>query len=109
MKRIPRFFKSLFSPMYMQDIDISEIISALNDTRIRNVWLHDLYEELKRLNLDVDQALLKGETHVTALSARRKAFGDVLEMILIAKRRKVEEKDPYPKILSEVDLDRTTV
>lgn len=95
--------------MYMQDIDISEVLSAMAEPRVRNMWLHDVYEELKQLNLDVDQALFKGDIHVTALSARRKAFGDALQMILIAQRRKAEEKDPYPKILSEVDLDRTTV
>lgn len=109
MKKISKYLKSLFSPEHMQNIDFSEVIQAFHNETVRNIWLYDLYQELKHLNISVDRSIMNNDLQLTHLSARRKAFQDVLEMILSAKRQAIEKKDPNPRVVSEVDLDRRTV
>lgn len=109
MKKIARYFKRLFSPRYMQDIDMMDLIHALNSETVRKIWLFEVYQELRNLNLGVDKALLGGDLRINDLSARRKAFQDVLEMLITARKRSLAEKDPNPRYMSEVDLDRVTV
>lgn len=109
MKKISKYLKSLFSPEHMQNIDFTEVLNAFHSETVRKIWIYEFYQELKNLNLSVDRSLLHGDARINDLSARRKAFQDILEMVLSAKRQAIEEKDPAPKIMSEVDLDRRTV
>ena len=109
MKKMPRFLSRLFSPAYMQDIDFVDLLNTLNDPVVRRIWIHEVYQELRNTNLAVDRGLLSGSPRINDLSSRRKAIRDILEMILKAKSRHVEEKDPNPRFESEIDLDRVTV
>lgn len=109
MRKVPRFLSRLFSPNNLQDIDIYDLQAAFANDTVRRIWLYEVYQELRNLNLKVEKSLLGGYSQLNDLSARRRAFQDVLEMILTAKRRHVEEKHPDPRIRSEVDLDRVTV
>jgi hypothetical protein len=106
MKRIVRYLKDVFSMRDLHNLDVNEILLALNDASVRKTWIYELCEELKRLNLEVDKRLLSGSQYnLTDLAARRKAFQDVLELVLSARRR---NRNPNPK--SEVfDLDNVTV
>lgn len=109
MKKMPRFMSRLFSPAYMQEIDIADLVTQLNDPMVRRIWIHEMYQELRNINLSVDKALLSRDSQINDLSARRKAFRDILEMILHARRRVAEGKDHDHRYQAEVDLDRVTV
>jgi len=106
MKRIPRWLKSIFSPNDLQNLDVHEILDALNDSSVRKEWILETFEELKRINLEVDRKLLSDEGNIIGLAARRKAYQDMLESILTARRR---EKNPNPRSKGEFDLDSVTV
>ena len=93
MKRIHRWFDEIFSPKELQRLDAMEIVDAMNDPVIRKTWLFEAFEELKRMNLDVDKCLLNGGYRIEDLCARRKAFQDVLEYVLSAKRTVVMARD----------------
>ncbi len=109
MRKISRYLKRLVSPRYMQDIDLADLLRAMNDETVRRIWLYEVYQELRNLNLGVEKALMGGDISISRISARRRAFQDVLEMILNARTRRLEERDPNPRFESEVDLDRVTV
>lgn len=108
MKKLPRFLSSLFSPLYMQDLDVVDLLNLLNDPSVRRKWLFGIYEELRNVNLSVDRALLRGAGHLDDLSARRKALRDMLEL-LARTRSSMGEKDHDLAFQAEVDLDRVTV
>lgn len=108
MKKIPRWLKDYFSPETFNDLDIASIGEAFNDQRVRSFWILECLEEMKRINLAVDKRLLLGsEMGFTDLCARRKAYQDILESILSAKRQVIQEVRPNPKP-SIVNLDRVT-
>ncbi len=106
MKRIPRWLMSIFSPNDLQNLDVHEILDALADSSVRKEWIVETFEELKRINLEVDKRLLSGNWNIIDLAARRKAYQDMLESILTARRR---AKNPNPKSKGEFDLDSVTV
>lgn len=107
MKRIPALFRDLFSPKDLHGLDVQEILGAMSDASIRKVWLSGVFDELQRMNLEVDKRLL-GDTQndLTDLAARRKAFQDVLESVLSARRR---VKNLNPQSGTTFDLDSVTV
>lgn len=106
MKKIPRWLSSIFSPKDLLGLDAGEVLDALNDGVIRKTWLYDVFEELKRLNLEIDKRLLsESQFHVQDLAARRKALQFVLEAVLSAKRQ-VSDHNPQK---GEFDLDSVTV
>lgn len=106
MKSIPKLFGDWFSPKEIYGIDISEIQLAFSDSVVRNIWLLGIYEELKRLNLEIDKRLLMNDSmDITDLAARRKAHQDVLESVLTARRRAKGSNPPS----KDFDLDSVTV
>lgn len=106
MKKISRWFKSIFTPKDLQAIDIQEILAAMNEEPVRKLWLYDTLQELKRMNLEIDKRLLNGVTYdLTDLAARRKAFQDFFEGILSAKR---QVHSNNPKSEGKFDLDSVT-
>jgi hypothetical protein len=109
MKKIPRFLHNLFSPHHLQNLDVLELMNAFNNPTVRKLWLYEVYQELRSLNMGIETALLTNSYVINTLSPRRKAYQDILEAILVAKRRCLEEKDPDPQFKSEIDLDRVTV
>lgn len=109
MKSIPRYLTRLFSPKHLQNLDVLELLQALNNETIRKIWLYEVYQDLREMNLGVEKALLNGDMRLNDLSARRRAYQDVLEGILTAKKRQMEEKDHDHKVQSVIDLDRVTV
>ncbi len=108
MKKIARWLKDVFSPKELQGLDVQEIIAALGDEPTRKMWIYEVFQELKRVNLEVDRRLLAAQTSgLTDLAARRKAYQDVLDGILAAKR---QIKNPNPKSKTgEFDLESVTV
>lgn len=108
MKKLVLSLKELFSPKYLYNLDTQEVLGAMADPSVRKEWLYELFEELKRLNLEIDRRLLMGkQLDVTDLASRRKAYQDVLESVLIARRR---IRNPNPKDRSgSFDLDSVTV
>ena len=106
MKKMIRRFKDIFGPKELQNLDSEELLAAFNDVSVRKTWLLDVYEELKRLNLQIDCKLVSGsEFRITDLCARRKAYQDVLEAVLSAKRQ-VRSNNPADK--SGFDFDAVT-
>lgn len=106
MKRIVRYLKDVFTLKDLNNLDIDDILSALIDPAVRKLWVYEVCEELKRMNLEVDRRLLSStQLNLTDLAARRKAYQDVLELVLIARRR---TRNPNPKSGS-FDLDSVTV
>lgn len=110
MKKIKRWLNEVFSPEEFNDIDMNAIGEAFNDASVRSKWLLALFDEMKRINTEVDRRLLIGhEFGLTDLCARRKAIQDVLEMVLSAKRAVAQEVRPNPRSqVSVIDLDRVT-
>lgn len=107
MKKISRWFNSIFSPKDLQGLDIQELLVALNDESTRKMWIYDTLQELKRINLEVDKRLMSGSDYnINDLAARRKAYQDILEGILAARR---QIKTHNPKSKGEFDLDSVTV
>lgn len=108
MRKIYRWMNDIFSPKQLQGLDAIDLVDAMNDPVIRKTWLWQTFEELKRLNLEVDKGLMSGSMRLNDLSARRKAYQDVLEGILSAKRT-VSSKSHNPKSDGSFDLDSVTV
>lgn len=110
MTKLCRFLREIFDPQAYNDLDTDAIRSALNDASVRNTWLSDCIDEMRRINIEVDRRMLYGTVvDLTDLCARRKAIQDLLEAALSA-RRKIAGKPearPNPKA-GDVNLDRTT-
>lgn len=108
MKKLNRWLKNLFTPKELHGLDVSEILAALNEEAVRKLWIFEAFQELKRMNLEVDKRLLSGAAYsLTDLAARRKAYQDMLDGILSA-RRQLRNHNPKAKP-GEFDLDSVTV
>lgn len=111
MKKLRRFLKDIFSPDNFNDLDTAVIRESFNDPIVRAIWLADCLDELKRINLEVDKRLLAGtNVQLTDLCARRKAYQDVLESVLSARRLIVsgtQELRHNPQKV-DINLDRVT-
>ena len=110
MKKINRWLHSIFETKQLQNIDLMEILDAMNDPGTRKFWLWDVCEELKRINLEIDKRLVMGnELKLNDLAARRRAYQDVLEGVLLAKRT-AKSQFHNPLAGSEgFDLENVTV
>lgn len=112
MKKIKRWLKDMFAPEEFNDLDTSAIGEAFNDLGVRTIWLNHCFDELKRINMEVDKRLLSGaELGLLDLCVRRKTIQDLLEMVLSARRKVVSgtqaiRPNPMGKVF--VDLDRVT-
>lgn len=110
MRKIKRWFKDFFNPQDFNNLDMGAITESFNDAQVRGLWLLGCFDEIKRINLDVEKRLLRGtESSLVDLCARRKAYQDILESILAARRQVVaglQDPRPNPKIQG-VNLDRT--
>ncbi len=110
MSHVKRWLSDLFHVEQFNDLDISAIGEAFNDLSVRSLWLQECFEELKRINMEVDKRLLSGsEMGLLDLCARRKAYQDVFQAVLSARRKVVlgaQEKRPNPRPI--IDLDRVT-
>ncbi len=110
MKKIKHWLKEIFEPENFNGIDTASIAGAFNDPGVRSLWLQYCFEEIVRINQEVDKRLLSGpELGLTDLCARRRAFQDVLEAVLSARRKITQDVRPNPRPLSAVNLDRVTV
>jgi hypothetical protein len=110
MKSIRRWMNDIFGPKEMQEINAFDLLESMNDPTIRKEWLHGVFEELKRMNLEVDKRLLTGGYRIEDLCARRKAYQDILEGILSAKRSiTMGTRHNRPVKAGQFDLDSVTV
>lgn len=110
MKKYMRWIKDIFNPQDYNGLDLDAIRQAFNDSAVRTTWLNTLIEELKNLNREVDRRLLTGTNwQLTDLCARRKAYQDMLEAVLSARRQVTQDSRPNPRPESAVNLDRVTV
>lgn len=108
MNKLKRWIREYFFPDALNKLDTEYLLQALNDARVREVWLRECIAQLMLLNLEVDRRVLGGETHnIVDLCARRKAFQDILELILFARRHIRQDASPNPRVFG-VDLDRVT-
>lgn len=110
MKMI-RWFRELFEPEQFGDLDIMAIGEAFNDSNVRREWLLMTLDAIRDVNFEADRRLLAGETFgLTDLCAKRKAYQDMLENVLSAKRRVTHGERPNPRpVIGGIDLDRVTV
>lgn len=110
MRKAIKRLKDLFTASAIQEIDADEIGVALSDEQVRTVWIQKVFEELQRINLEVDKRLLEGgEWSLNDLSARRKAVQDVIELVLAAKREVKRDVRPNRTVeVQTIDLDRMT-
>jgi hypothetical protein len=110
VKAIKRWFKDMFSPEVFNNLDTALISGAFNDPGVRALWLAYCFDEIRAVNMEVDKRLLSGNDLVlTDLCARRRAFQDVLEAILSARRKITQGTNHNPRREILVDLDRVTV
>lgn len=106
MKKLSRWLKDVFTPKELHGLDVQDLLEALNDSGIRKLWMYDTLQELKRMNLEIDKRLVSGVSfQITDLAARRKAYQDVLEGVLSAKRQ-IKAHNPGSK--GRFDLDSVT-
>lgn len=109
MKKLTKWLKDIFEPGDYNDLDIGAISSAMNDFATRLVWLRICLDDLKALNMEVDKRLLTGsEMGLIDLCARRKAYQDILEAVLTARRQVTQTDRPNPLPRPVIDLDRVT-
>lgn len=111
MKKIRGWFQDIFSVRDFNGVDVPAIQQAFNDPAVRTLWLGDILDELKRMNLEVDKRLLTGNDYrLTDLCARRQAIQDILESVLAARRQVTKETQAKPHNPPKVDvnLDRVT-
>lgn len=109
MKKFRQWLSAYFDPESFNDLDIGAIGSALNDSSVRIIWLSACMDELKAINLEVDKRLLLGsEMGLLDLCSRRKAYQDILEGILTARRQVTQAVRPNQSV-PVVNLDRVTV
>lgn len=108
MKKIRRWLKDYFAPGH--DMDVYAIGEALNDPATRTYWLAQMLDDIHVMNIDVDRKLLMGsDFRLSDLCARRKAYQDVLEAILSARRAVTQGERHNPRVqVPVVDLDRVT-
>lgn len=107
--KLKRWFKDIFEPDTFNNLDTTAIGNALNDSGVRAIWLAYCFDEIVRLNMEVDKRLLSGsEMGLTDLCARRKAIQDMLEAVLSARRQLTQDQRPNPRPLVAIDLDRVT-
>lgn len=113
MKKIKRWLHQIFDidRQGIDDCDLDAVIDALNSPQVRAEWVAMLVNELKQIHLQVDSRLLSArEENLIDLCSRRKAFRDVLQMVITAKRIVRKEVDHnQTKSESFIDLDRLTV
>lgn len=109
MKRLKQWLCDVFDAEDYGDLDMGAIGEALGDPTVRTLFLNACLDELKRIHLELDKRLLTGsEMGLTDLCARRKAYQDVMESILSARRAVRKEVRHNPRSETEVDLDRVT-
>lgn len=109
MKKLKRFLSEIFSPESFNDLDTEAIGSAFGDLAVRTFWLNSCFDELKRINQEVDKRLLTDSMYgLTDLCARRKAYQDVLEAILTARRQVTQGVRHNPRPETVINLDRVT-
>lgn len=109
MRSFKKMVSDYFNPESFNDLNVGDLGSALNDTSVRAIWLEGCLMELKRINLEVDKRLLSdGMYGISDLCARRKAYQDVLESILSARRQVTQGVRHNPKVQVAVNLDRVT-
>lgn len=106
MKKLSRWMNNIFTPKELHGLDVLEILSALNEEPIRKLWIYEALQELKRMNLEIDKRLLLGNSfQIIDLAARRKAYQDIFDGILSARR---QIHSPNPKTKGHFDLENVT-
>lgn len=112
MRRVTRWFKDFFTPDNFNNLDIDAIGQAFNDLGVRTLWLQTMFSTLRDINMEVDKRLLSGsELGLLDLCARRKAYQDMLELVLSARRQVMagtQDVRHNPRVGVEVNLDRVT-
>lgn len=110
MKKITRWMSDIFSPKQLQDLDAMDILDALGDPVVRKTWLYNVFDTLKHLNLDIDNRLQNGGFRIEDLCARRKAYQNILEEVISAKRSVTMARNTnQPLKVGEFDLNSVTV
>lgn len=87
----PRTWLEVFDPQATQKLDVSRIVSDLNNPQVRAHWLRAVLDQLRAINLEVDKLLDKGPIteRLIEISAKRRQIVAVLEQIE-ASRNSVE-------------------
>lgn len=83
----PRTIFEILCPAELNDLNVEELAIALNNPAVRNRWLQDVLEDLRRLNLHVDKLLERNEPQhkFVEVSARRRQTWAILQQIQLAK------------------------
>lgn len=111
MKKLLAQVKDFFNPSWFNNLDTVAIGEALNDLSVRTIWLNTCFEEIRRINLEVDRRLMSGHSDLIDLCARRQAYQDILESVLSARRQLTkgpQEPRHNPRPEFAVNLDRVT-
>jgi len=109
MKKVKAWLSEIFDVQSIDDISMDAVSEAFNDPGIRAMWLLHMQQELKNIHLEVDRRLLTStDMGLQDLCARRKAYQDILQFVLSAKRIVTQEIRPNQPKRSVVDLDRVT-
>lgn len=110
MKKFKEWLNDIFAAEDFGNLNMGIIGEALGDPTVRTVFLDSCLDELKRIHLEIDKRLLSGsELGLIDLCARRKAYQDVMESILSARRLVKQEVRHNPQqVDASINLDRVT-
>jgi len=107
MKKFKRWLTDIFEAG--DDIDLAQIGEALNDPSVRVIWIASCLSEIKRIHMEIDRRVLGGNNlDIKDLCARRKAYQDVMEAVLSARRTVTQDVRHNPRTETVVNLDRVT-
>jgi len=86
--RAIKFITDIFKVEEIQQINIQEVVMALNDSSVRAHWIRELLAEIQNLNISIDHDLLqKKEQDIKDKSARRRTLQYVFEQVLLSRKR----------------------
>jgi hypothetical protein len=108
MKKLKAWLSEIFELPHYEDISLEAIATALNEPRVRAIWLEYMTDELKRIHLEIDKRLVEGSVSIGDLGTRRRAYQDTLQYILSAKRAVSHDPRHNQQERSFIDLDRLT-
>jgi len=106
---ILKSIQEFFEPKNFNDMDVLAVGEALNDLATRTLWINMCLEDIKRINREIDKRVLKAQPDsITDLCAKRRAYQEILESAISARRNIVQGIRHNPRPATIVDLDRVT-
>ena len=111
MKKIlVKKLSDLFNPNAYLELNVYDVLDGLKDDVVRKHWLFEVLQEIKRINVSIDQMLDSGHIEsIKNLSARRRGLQFVLETAIEQKNAVSRGRGHNPLGEGQFDLESVTV